>query len=67
MGIEWTLQAGDTVEGAGNAAMPIRCWMRWEIRRVGPVPKIVFNHAEGARACPELAEGVPRFWGRGRW
>ena len=34
--------------------------------RVAAVPKIVFNHAEGARACPELAEGVHRFWGPGR-
>ena len=33
---------------------------RKRTRRVAPVPKIVFNHAEGARACPELVEGVPQ-------
>ncbi len=31
-----------------------------EVWRVAPVPKVVFNRAEGARACPELAEGVPQ-------
>jgi hypothetical protein len=42
-----------------------RCLRRASPWRVAPVPKIVVNHAVGARACPELAEGVPRFWGPG--